>query len=525
MANLKGDGERVGAIVETAYGKMEGTEREGVPSFRGIPFARPPVGELRWRPPRRSEPWTGVRDATQFGPECPQISTTYAGLSGAGDRQQWPRSEDCLYLNVWTPAPDSAKRPVMVWIHGGALISGAGSNPAYHGQRIVKRGDIVLVTINYRLGLLGLLGHRELTDDETGYFGNYGLHDQIAALQWVQENIEAFGGDPANVTIFGESAGGLSVGSLLGVPSARGLFHKAIIESGGWQVVNEDAATEKAQRFASAAGIEIRDTDKLREVPVDKILEAQTDILGSGVRGRFERFLLDGNLIPKKPIETIAEGNTRGIPVVTGTNRDEDKFFLRLRRNIHDASEADLIKEAKRALARSIDSDDELDRMASEVVDTYRRAREKRGDSTDPFEILSAMRSDLIFRIPCAQVLDAHASHTDDAYSYLFTWESKAFEGQLGACHGLEIPFVFGRVDRAEMFTGPTDDIDLALSDKIQDAWLAFARTGNPSHPELGEWSKYEPDRRATMVFDRESRVEDGPRDEERFAWEAAQVK
>lgn len=509
----------MGAIVETAYGKIEGTERDGVPSFRGIPFAKPPVGELRWRPPRRVESWTTVRDATQFGRECPQISATYGMLSGAGERMQWPRSEDCLYLNVWTPAPDSQKRPVLVWIHGGALISGARSNPAYHGQRIVKRGDIVLVTINYRLGMLGLLGHRELTDDETGYFGNYGLHDQIAALQWVQENIEAFGGDSSNVTIFGESAGGLSVGTLLGVPSARGLFHRAIIESGGWQVINEDAATEKAQRFASAVGIDIKETEKLQEMPVEKILEAQADILGSGVRGRFERFLLDGNLVPKKPIETIAEGNTRGVPVISGTNRDEDKFFLRLRRNIRDASEADLVKEARRALARSIEREDELDRMASAVVDTYRRAREGRGESTDEFEILSAMRSDLIFRIPCAQVLDAHTSHTSDAYSYLFAWESKAFEGQLGACHGLEIPFVFGKVDRAQGFTGPVDDVDLALSQKIQDSWLAFARSGNPSHAGLDEWKKYDANRRATMVFNRESRVEEGPLDPERFAW------
>lgn len=512
----------MGEIVETTYGKVEGTERDGIPSFRGIPFAKPPVGELRWRTPRRGDPWKGVRDASRFGPEAPQLSAVGSQLTGT---TEWERSEDCLYLNVWAPpaaTSDGGGRPVMVWIHGGALVTGAGSNPAYHGQRIVKRGDIVLVTINYRLGALGLISHPSLTDEETGFYGNYALHDQIAALEWVRENIEAFGGDPGNVTIFGESAGGLSVSTLLGIPRARGLFHKAIAQSGFQSAFRPEAARETAERFASEFGLTGKSIGALRELSVEKILEVQPRFYGTTMLGSFGSFAIDGKLIEKRPTDSIAEGCSKGVPVIAGTNKDEAKFFLTLRRNVREVSDEQIHRTVEGRLSRL---GEEVKVRAEEIVEAYRTSREERGAPCDQFEMLSAIESDLTFRLPTLRVLEAHSSHTPQVFSYLFTWESSAFEGRLGSCHALEIPFVFGRLDRAEIFTGPVEEPDFRLSQRMQDAWLAFARTGDPAHPDLVEWPRYDAARRATMIFDRECRVEEGPMEQERLAWEIGRPK
>src|SRR3954471_190219 len=261
-------------IVDTTAGRLQGVEEDGLAVFKGIPFAAPPVGPLRWRPPQPVQRWDGVRPATEYGPWAPQPPPGQGGGIGGEDAGQ---DEDCLTLNVWTPAAgDDGKRPVMVWIHGGGFTTGSGAGVLYRGGHLAARGDVVVVSINYRLGALGFAAHPALKDPETGICGNWGMLDQVAALRWVQENIGGFGGDPGNVTIFGESAGGMSVSTLLGMPMAKGLFAKAIAQSGGPVGVLFDAGSQVAEQLAEALGRSAAEVAELRDVPVDALVGAQS---------------------------------------------------------------------------------------------------------------------------------------------------------------------------------------------------------------------------------------------------------
>src|SRR5437763_2189142 len=263
-------------IVETAAGKVQGVEEDGLAVFKGIPFAAPPVGALRWRPPQPVEPWTGVRPADEYGAWAPQPPPAGAGGVGGEDAV---KDEDCLTLNVWTPAAsDGGQRPVMVWIHGGGFTTGSGAGALYRGGHLAARGDVVVVSINYRLGALGFAAHPALRDPDTGICANWGMLDQVAALQWVQQNIARFGGDPANVTIFGESAGGMSVSTLLGMPMAKGLFAKAIAQSGGPVGVLFEAGTTVAEDLAEALGRSAAEVAELRDVPVEALLGGQAKV-------------------------------------------------------------------------------------------------------------------------------------------------------------------------------------------------------------------------------------------------------
>src|SRR5690242_11103638 len=291
-------------LVETRSGKVQGSEHDGIHVFKGIPFAKPPVGALRWLPPKREDPWDDVLDATQFSRESAQVPFPMAQLFGG---PQPEHSEDSLYLNVWTPGLDDAHRPVMVWIHGGAFMNGAGSTPWYDGTRFAQHGDVVVVTINYRLASFGFLHLADLFGDEFAGSGNAGILDQIAALEWVRDNIEAFGGDPAKVTIFGESAGGGSVGTLLGAPSARGLFHQAIPQSGAasWFSTSE-RATEVARRVVDALQVKPGDVAALRAKTTEEVLAAQATagltVAGGGPEadmGLPFQPVVDGTVLPQ----------------------------------------------------------------------------------------------------------------------------------------------------------------------------------------------------------------------------------
>ncbi|MGH8674856.1 MAG: carboxylesterase/lipase family protein, partial [Burkholderiales bacterium] len=272
-------GQNIEALVATKYGELLGERGRGVLVFRGIPYARPPVGALRYRPPQRLDPWTGVRDARAFGPAAPQ----YAGALASALRFLVGRtSEDCLYLNVWTPAADSGRRPVLVWIHGGAFIIGAGSQSLYDGSVLARRGDVVVVTINYRLGALGFLRLRELSEGRIPATGNEGLLDQIAALEWVRDEIAAFGGDPGNVTIFGESAGAMSCATLLGSPRAQGLFHRTILQSGSANnLSSREAATQVAEALLREIDLTPKEAGLLGSVPPEQIVRGQQRLFGS----------------------------------------------------------------------------------------------------------------------------------------------------------------------------------------------------------------------------------------------------
>lgn len=498
--------------VEISQGRLEGRSSEGVQSFLGIPYAAPPVGPLRFRAPEPPSPWSGVRDAGDFGPSAPQqkLALPLPGM------EVGPMDEDCLYLNVYTPTADGGRRPVMVWIHGGAFVIGSGSQPIYGGAALARRGDVVVVTINYRLGPLGFLFLPDLCPGLEGAVGNAGIRDQVAALTWVRENIAAFGGDPENVTIFGESAGGMSVGTLLGCPSARGLFARAIPQSGAAHNVHtRESASAVARGYLEHLGIEPANAARtLRELPPDKLLEGGAQMvlkLGTGPGLLPFQPVVDGDLLPVSPLDTVASGATTGLDLMAGTTRDEWKLFVMMDPGIQKLDEAAL---ARRLEAQVAD--------AAGLVETYRKSRHERGLSVAPRDLLVAIETDRIFRIPAIRLAEAHVASGGRAFMYRFDWESPALGGLLGACHAVEIPFVFGGLGLpgADQFGGRGPEAE-RLSALCMDAWTAFARSGEPSHPELpGGWTAYEPTRRSTLLLNREVALELDPDGAERRAWE-----
>ena len=497
------------AIVETKEGALQGVSEGDVTVFRGIPFAQPPIGELRFRPPRPAEPWSGVRVCDTFGFVAPQPQ----GQAMAGQATPEEQSEDCLHLNVWTPACDDAARPVMVWIHGGAFVTGSGSGAFYRGAKLAARGDVVVVTLNYRLGALGFLAHPDLRDEETGSCGNWGLLDQVAALQWVQANITNFGGDPTNVTIFGESAGSMSVSCLVGSPAAQGLFRRAIAQSGGPNGVPLETATAAAEQLCELAGV--ASVTELRDLDVSKLLGAQTQLQAQAAEtgaGMALAPTIDGGLLPEHPLSAIRDGVAAGKELLVGTNLHEMKLWTVGNRRLTGGDEEFIT----RRLAKTVGDG------AADAVAAYKAARTDRGQDVTPIELWTAIESDRVFRVPSLRMCEAAAASGDAVYDYLFTWESPALGGFLGSCHALEIPFVFGTLTTpgVEKFTGEGPEA-LALSEKMQDAWIAFARTGSPSTEALGEWPAYDAERRATMILGAETAVEDAPYEPERAHWSA----
>lgn len=492
--------------VDTRYGPVEGVEEGGLTIFRGIPYAAPPVGELRFRPPQPPQPWTDVRRCDEFSCVAPQPPPIRQLTPG----EPLDQAEDCLALNIWTSGLDGAGRPVMVWIHGGAFVTGSGASPLYRGHHLAQRGDVVVVTINYRLGALGFLAHPDLRDEETGAAGNWGILDQIAALQWVQEHIAKFGGDPENVTIFGESAGSMSVSTLLGLPQARGLFNRAIAESGGPGAASLERATAVAEEVASELGLD--GVAALRDVDAKQLLAAQNTVYlrryGSGLS--FTP-VIDGAVITRQPLAEIRDGNAEDVQVLAGTNLEEMKYFLVGDRSAAEMDEGRLVGRLRASLGDK----------AERIVEEYRRIREARSESTAPVDLWVAIASDYTFRIPTIRMLEAQRATGAPAYAYLFTWKSPALKGFLGSCHALEIPFVFGTLTAEGMdrFTGSGPDA-LRLSENMQDAWISFARTGDPGKESSIDWPVYDEESRQTVILDAEIRVADAPLDEERQLWD-----
>ncbi|TML38984.1 MAG: carboxylesterase family protein [Actinobacteria bacterium] len=511
----------VGPTVTTRDGRIEGVERDGVHVFRGIPYARAPVGPLRWRAPRPPQAWTGVRDATKAGFAAPQVP-------GATERimpgPALETDEDCLTLNVWTPSTPAPPRPVMVWIHGGGFLTGAGSLPIYNGRFLAGGGDVVVVTVNYRLGALGFLAHPVLRDPESGAAGNWGLLDQIAALTWVRDNVEAFGGDPGKVTVFGESAGAMSVGTLMGTPAAAGLFLRAIMQSGSPAALPMDEAGPTAESVLHAAGCDVLEPERARALPLGALLEAQEGLWAR--RGMAQGLplqpVVDGAVLERHPSEAIAAGLSAGVATISGTNRDEWEMFA-----MADPGAARLDDEhlQRRLSALLAAGNGRLGAEVGEVLRTYTGARAGRGQPVTPRDLWVAVQSDLVFRLPAIRLAEAQARVGAPVHAYLFTWESPAFGGALRSCHALEIPFVWGThvYPGISTFTGAGPEVD-ALAARMQQAWLSFARTGEPADGVTGAWPRYDAGRRATVVLGPGGTVEEAPLDEERRAWTAAAV-
>ena len=501
---MKGERPRV----ETRSGVVEGRAESDLAVYRGVPYARAPIGPLRWRPPEREAPWPGVRDAGRFAamaPQRPGVMMRMLGMDGAAS------DEDCLALNVWAPrASTGRRRPVLIWLHGGGFTAGAGSLPVYDGQHLARRGDAVVVTVNYRLGALGFLAL-----PEPSIAANAGLLDQIAALGWVREHAERFGGDPDNVTVFGESAGAMSIGALLGAPAARGLFQRAILQSGAAHNASPLAGGRRVgEAFRAAAGA--ASPEELRAMPVDAVLDAQQRVVDDrwrSVGGLAFQPVVEGDAIPRPPLAAVADGATRDVELLVGTNRDEWNLFALPDAKLRGLDEAALLRRLLRDPPAAGDGE-ESEGVARRAIEVYRAARAGRGEGVAPRDLWLAMQSDRVFRIPAIRLAERQQRHQPRVYSYLFSWPSPALGGALGACHGLEVPFAFGTTGGATaQLVGQGPEVErLAL--RMQDAWLAFARSGDPG------WPAYEPSKRSTMVLGRECALEADPMGEERRFWE-----
>jgi para-nitrobenzyl esterase len=515
----------VSAIANTTSGKVEGSQTNGLCVFRGIPFAAPPIGKRRWLPPSPPEPWSGVRSAKSFGTIAPQHAFFEVGpdnevlfefVRATAPRVREPQSEDCLYLNVATPGVDDAQRPVMLWIHGGGFHSGSGS--VYDGSSLSKRGDVVVVTINYRLGPLGFLNLNEVTGGKISASGNEGLLDQVAALTWVRENISAFGGDPNNVTIFGESAGGMSVGALLGLPAAKGLFHKVIAQSGAAnQAVPLKKAVRVAERFLDALGLSASDVDTIRSLSTQQLVTALANVQPKPgeppdpeIGGAPMQPVIDGTVLPDLPLDLVGRGSADGVRVITGSNLEEQKLFSVLRPEV--ASFDDTRMQAH--LRGAVPGWD-----PTRVIETYRAVRAKRHASVTPPELYDAIESDRVFRMSSVRLAEVLRDRGQCAYNYLFNWKSPLMNGAFGACHALDLGFLWGTYKDSPKFYGAGPAAD-RLATAIQDAWLSFAQTGDPSCPAVGNWPCYGA-RRETMMLGEQCVVEDAPYDDERRAWDS----
>jgi para-nitrobenzyl esterase len=509
----------VSAVVETRAGRLQGASERGLFAFRGVPYAAPPTGALRFRPPQPPTPWAGVRDATRAGPAAPQLALPFFSWINAAARTP---GEDCLSLNVFTPGLEGS-RPVLVWIHGGGFVVGSGSTVLYEGFSLAERGDVVVVTINYRLGALGFAHLGSVLDGELADSTNLGVRDQIAALEWVHEHIDRFGGDPDNVTVFGQSAGGMSVATLLGAPRARRLFHRAICQSGAADhVIEREAAERVAAQLLARLGGPPPSHAMLGRIPIATLLEAQRATMAELADWRsLMAFLpmVDGDVVPEQPLEAIRSGATAHIPLLTGATLEEWKLFGLVDPGIGRFDEADLCAR----LAGVLPPDGPPPAQAAR---SFQEALGERSAARSPREVWSAFQTSRVFHVPSARLAEAQHEGGGSAHAYLITWRAPALRRALGACHAIEIPFVFGSQSHplARPLSGLGSD-GARFARRLQHAWLGFARSGDPGHDRLPTWPRYRPGQRATMILGRECELADAPLEAERrllLDWGAA---
>ena len=488
----------------TRRGRLAGLRENGVCIFRGVPFAAAPVGRLRFRAPAASTPWSGVRDATRYAAAAPQNRGD--PLAQLFEDRAPGCSEDCLTLNLWTPEVDGGRRPVMVWIHGGRFLRGSASETPFDGARLAKRGDVVVVTIQYRLGPFGFLH----VNGGTPWISNLGLRDQIAALEWVREEIASFGGDPGNVTIFGQSAGAISAGTLLCSPAADGLFHRAALQSGPPLGLDPGVATPVAETLLRS--LHVREPHELQHLPAEAFLAVEGSCHASpGNRplGLPYMPVIDGELLPRDPLDVHRAGAGARVPLLIGSTRDEMTVYLLLDPQLLGLDETAL----RRRVADLIGDAD----AAEHAIDVYRRARLERGESAEPRDLWFALLADCRVRHPSMRLAEQNGAFSPDTFAYRFDWVSPVMEGALGACHALDVPFVFGTLADPQLgrFAGCGAEA-MALSEFLQDSWIRFARSGCPGP----EWPRYDASRRQTLLLSSECRVEAAPAESERSFWD-----
>jgi para-nitrobenzyl esterase len=481
---LSGSAPTANDIVRVEGGQISGSVVDGVRSYKGIPFAAAPVGDLRWKAPQPPPAWEGVRECNEFGPDCPQAPYTQNSLYYSAPRKQ---SEDCLYLNVWTAAKAGEKRPVMVWIHGGALTRGSGATRAYDGAALAKKG-VVLVTINYRLGPLGYLAHPELTaESERHSSGNYGALDQIAALKWVQKNIAAFGGDSGRVTVVGESAGSWSVNTLVASPLAKGLFHRAIGQSGGtfgpMTYLKEDrgdrvSAEKIGVAFAKAAGAD--SIKALRALPAEKIVE----IFNNDPEGRKFRTQpnVDGWALPDEIRNIFAQGKQNDVPVIVGSNANEMTSLT-----------------VPAMIPKTMDDyRKRVDREYGAMIKEFDAVYPAPSEADIAAAYLGSMR-DTVFTLPMRTWARMTATGRSKAYLYFFSHVPPNPNSKyLGAYHAGEIVYVFNNLNRQNTLL---QEPDFKLAELMSDYWVNFATTGDPNGKGLPQWTPYNREAEPYMDF------------------------
>ncbi|CDY74228.1 putative carboxylesterase type B [Caballeronia glathei] len=481
-------------VVETRAGKLRGTNVSGVEVFKGVRYADTTAATNRFMPPQPVPPWAGVKDATAFGASAPQTSDSLTALNSWYSQLQ-PLCEDCLFLNLFAPASGraSARRPVMVWLHGGSWSNCAGTAPGFNGTNLARDGDVVVVTVNHRLNVFGYLYLGD-KDPRFADSANAGLFDVVASLAWVRDNIAAFGGDPGNVTVFGQSGGAAKVAALMDFAPAHGLFHKAVIEScsGGIHLESREEAEGQARLLGARLGIPDLDPGKLQAVPMGRMIAAMKTISDPF------RPVVDGRGFTRHPFDPGAPARSSGMPLLVGNAANEMTLYMAA-----DPRNFSLdVNEVKKRTGLLLKQDPA---SAARIVDAYRAAQ----PNASPSQLLAALSTDYVFRRNTTRIAELQSAHAP-VYDYVFDWKTPVMGGNLQSPHTAEVPFVFGTVDVASGLLGNGAEL-AGLSRDVMGTWTAFARTGNPNTSAMPAWAPYDTARRSTMMIDVQSHVASDP--------------